>query len=239
MKSLLRKLVRSTGYDISKYSAFNNAPVQLANSLAHFGIDLVFDVGANTGQFGGELRDASFKGRIVSFEPLQHAFELLRERAAGDSLWQVHPRCAIGDFDGDVEINVAANSVSSSVLPMHETHVRIAAESAYVGKEKVAIHRLDSIAPKHVDGSRGYFLKIDTQGYEWNVLDGARETLRGAQGILCELSLVRLYEGQRLWLEMIERLASEGMSVWAIQKGFTDMDSGQSLQVDALFFRRR
>ncbi len=80
-------------------------------------------------------------------------------------------------------------------------------------------------------------MKIDTQGYEWNVLDGAEETLSKLKGLHCELSLVQLYEGQRLWLELLGRLEKEGFTLWNLQPGFTDTTSGRTLQVDATFFR--
>jgi hypothetical protein len=56
-------------------------------------------------------------------------------------------------------------------------------------------------------------------------------------GLLCELSLVPLYDGQRLWLEIIRRLEDEGFTLWSIHRGFTDPRDGRTLQVDALFFR--
>jgi hypothetical protein len=82
-----------------------------------------------------------------------------------------------------------------------------------------------------------YFIKIDTQGFEWQVLEGASETLKNATGVLCELSLVPLYEGQRLWLEIVERLKLEGFTLWSLQQVFCDKRSGRSLQVDAIFFK--
>ena len=98
--------------------------------------------------------------------------------------------------------------------------------------------RLDSIADKYLDANSQLFLKIDTQGYEWQVLDGAIETLKRAKGVLCEVSLVPLYEGQKVWLDVIGRLESEGFLLWALQKGFVDHRTGQSLQMDAIFLRR-
>ena len=81
-------------------------------------------------------------------------------------------------------------------------------------------------------------IKIDTQGFEWQVLDGATETVKRAQGVLLELSLVPLYDGQRLWREIIERMEKEGFTLWVIQKGFTDPRTGRSLQVDGIFLRQ-
>ena len=55
-------------------------------------------------------------------------------------------------------------------------------------------------------------------------------------GVLCELSLVVLYEGQHLWREMIDRLEAAGFILWGLQPGFMDQ-RGRNLQCDAIFFR--
>jgi FkbM family methyltransferase len=165
------------------------------------------------------------------------AHQELMENASRDALWDVHARGAIGDIDGEIEINIAGNSASSSVLPMLESHSDAVKGSVYVGKVKVPISRLDTLGKQYLSGSEKYFIKIDTRGFEWQVLDGASETLAKAQSIICELSLVPLYEGQRLWLEIIERLRSEGFILLSIQKGFTEPRNGQTLQVDAIFYR--
>ena len=68
--------------------------------------------------------------------------------------------------------------------------------------------------------------------------DGAKNTISRASGIICELSLVPLYNNQRLWREIIDRLDSEGFILWALQKGFTDPKTGQSLQMDGIFLRK-
>lgn len=237
LKRTVKSSIQAIGLDLHRLSPSQNPFFQLRKGLEKFSVDLVFDIGANTGQFATELRSIGYKGRIVSFEPLSDAHKKLNQEADRVSWWQVHPKIAIGDFDGEIEINVAGNSVSSSVLPMLEAHATAAVKSAYISTDKVAIARLDSIASNYLSGKENYFIKIDTQGFEWQVLDGAQETLANAQGVLCELSLVPLYEGQRLWLEMIERLNSQGFSLWAIQKGFTDPRDGRTLQVDAIFFR--
>jgi len=161
----------------------------------------------------------------------------LSAKASRDQKWHVHPRCAIGDYDGEITINIAANSVSSSVLPMMELHKSVNAASVYVGSESVPIYRLDSVSPGYLAKSHRPFLKIDTQGFEWQVLEGACQTLPQMQGVLCELSLVPLYEGGRLWLDMIKHLESEGFTLWCIQKGFLDARDGRTLQVDATFIR--
>lgn len=211
--------------------------MQVVSSLRKFEIDLVLDVGANKGQFASEIRHCGYAGRIVSFEPLSQAHGQLLQFSAGDSMWEAYPRCALGDHNGDVEINIAGNSQSSSILSMLESHRSAAPESAYEGKEIVPIKTLDAVVGQYLKDARAAFLKIDTQGFEWQVLDGARETLPHMKGILVELSLVPLYEGQHLWREVIDRLECKGFTLWAFKPGFSDQTSGRSLQVDGVFYR--
>jgi hypothetical protein len=98
---------------------------------------------------------------------------------------------------------------------------------------------LDSIANRYLNKNSNLFIKIDTQGYEWQVLDGANETLKRAQGVLCELSLVPLYHEQRLWRDVVDRLDQKGFMLWALQRGFTNPKTGQSLQMDGIFVRKK
>jgi FkbM family methyltransferase len=238
MKSMAKQIVSMLGYEVCRMTPSSSACAQIVSALKLVEADTVFDIGANAGQFASYIRNASYMGEIVSFEPLDSARISLAESVKRDRRWLLHERCAIGDYDGEVEINVAGNSVSSSVLSMHTSHAEAALGSAYVSSEKVPIKRLDGIASQYLNHNSKLFIKIDTQGFEWQVLDGAAETLRRAQGLICELSLIPLYEGQKLWRDVIDRLDQEGFMLWALQKGFTDPRTGQSLQMDGIFLRR-
>ena len=235
---IIKNIAKLFGILIIRDAPSNNPQKQLSTVLKFLKIDAVFDIGANEGQFAREMREHGYSGKIISFEPLTSARKNLLAFAALDLGWQVHEQSAIGDRDGEIEIHIAGNSVSSSVLPMLESHSSAAVGSSYVGSERVPIFKLDSIANKYLDKNYNLFIKIDTQGYEWQVLDGASETLKQAQGVLCELSLVLLYHEQRLWRDIIDRLDQWGFMLWALQKGFTNPKTGQSLQMDGIFIRK-
>jgi FkbM family methyltransferase len=237
VKSAIKKVFRKFGLEIHRYTPGVSPAAQIIASLRKFEIDLVLDVGANQGQFASEIRSGGYAGNIISFEPLSKAHVALQQASKGDAKWYVHPRCALADRNGEVEINIAGNSVSSSLLPMLDSHLSAAPPSAYVGRESVPLLTLDSIAPDFVAKFRKPFLKIDTQGFEWEVLDGAKSILPQMHGVLIELSLLPLYEGQHLWQEMIGRLERDGFFLWALQPGFTDPHNGRTLQVDGVFFR--
>lgn len=238
MKKTIRKIARSVGIEITRYRPSNSVVAQLAKALEVADTNVVFDIGANEGQFASEIREYGFNGKIVSFEPLTSAYKKLITLASPDPNWEVYDQLAIGDQDGEIEIHISGNSVSSSVLPMLESHSSAAVGSAYIDSERVPIARLDSVAKQYMTSESNLFIKIDTQGFEWQVLDGAHETLQQARGVLCELSLIPLYDGQRLWRDIVDRLDVEGFMLWALQKGFTDPRTGQSLQMDGIFLRR-
>jgi FkbM family methyltransferase len=237
-ESKIRTTFQKFGLDIHRYAPPKSAPLSLiVASFKEFGIDLVLDVGANEGQFATEIRRGGYTGNIVSFEPLSEAHGKLLQASDGDSRWNIYPRCALGDHNGEVEINIAGNSLSSSILPMLESHRSAAPESAYQGKEIVPVKTLDFATERYLKNACAPFLKIDTQGFEWQVLDGARDTLPRIKGILVELSLVPLYGGQHLWGEIIDRLGAEGFTLWAFEPVFSDPLDGRTLQVDGVFFR--
>ena len=237
IKQGIKQLLNAAGIEAHHFHPATSPLARLMVALRHSNIDLVIDIGANEGQFAKDLRAGGYSGRIVSFEPQSVAHGRLLKVSGGDTAWHVHPRCALGGRRGEIELNISGNSVSSSILPMLTSHSSAAPESAYLGHESVSLITLDSVAPPYLEGAQAPFLKIDTQGYEWHVLDGALATLPKVRGIQMELSLVPLYEGQRLWRECIERLEAEGFVVWSLQPEFVDPATGRTLQWDGLFFR--
>jgi len=200
-------------------------------------INLIFDVGANTGQFGELIYKMGYIGDIVSFEPLSSAYNILKKRANNFKAWTIAERCAIGDFDGETKINISENSISSSVLNILNEHTSAAPGSKYVGTETVQSHKLDTIGHNFIKNQDNIFLKIDTQGFESKILDGATEFIKGVKGMLIETSLVKLYEGQALFPDIYERALNAGFKLWGIQPAFVNKKSGRLLQADLVFFR--
>jgi FkbM family methyltransferase len=203
-------------------------------------IDLIIDVGANTGQYVKSLRESNYSGRVISFEPLSSAHEKLVKSSEKDSLWEIATRTAIGDHDGQITINISNNSVSSSVLEMLDSHAKASPESVYLNSETVKISRLDTIAKEYINKyqSNSIFLKIYVQGFERQVIEGAKEILLLTKGIQLELSLIPLYKDQVLFEEMLEVLKKEGYQLYFIIPGFSDPETGRMLQMDGIFFKK-
>lgn len=235
LRRLLQRLGRKAGYEIRRYSPQVSSDAQLARILTHLGIDLVLDVGANAGQYGRMLRTLGYRGRIVSFEPLSSAHVQLVEASRGDCLWEVAPRMALGDSEGEVSIHLARNSLSSSILNMLAEHERATPDSIYIGKETAPLMRLDNITSSYLKHARSVLLKIDTQGYEDRVLAGAQGVLDRIHSIQMELSLVPLYEGQVLFDDMRRHLELLGYGLSAMFPCYVHEVTGQTLQIDGIF----
>lgn len=232
----VRHLLHGLGLDVVRYDPAQSLPLRRKRLLAEQGIDLVLDVGANVGQFAMRMRALGYRGRIVSFEPLSAAFSDLSHSAGADPAWECR-RLAIGDRNGEATIHIAANSWSSSLLPMGGRHVESAPDSAYTGSESVQLRRLDALEDL-VRGDERIYLKLDTQGNELPALEGATGLLPHVRVIETELSLVPLYEGQALLGTVVEHLYSLGYELLTLEKAFTDPATGNVLQMDGLFVRR-
>jgi FkbM family methyltransferase len=238
MKSAIKRLLRKFGYDIRRHHEMSSETARFATMLAHHRINLVLDVGANVGQFAINLRtNFGYRGRIVSFEALQAPHAAVSKSSQKDPLWEVAPQAAIGALDGEIEINVSGNSVSSSILPMLDSHAQAAPDSRYRGVEKVPLRRLDTLAMQYIKEGSRIFLKVDTQGYERQVLEGAPAVMHKAVGVALEVSLTPLYQGDRLMPEMVQYMDGLGFELWGVSPAFVDQRTGRSLQLDAVFFR--
>jgi hypothetical protein len=96
---------------------------QLIKVLNFFKINYIIDVGANTGQFCEGVYANGYNGDIISFEPLSSAYNLLILNSKKIPTWEVYKRCAIGNIDGKIKINISQNSVSSSILIVSDKHL--------------------------------------------------------------------------------------------------------------------
>ncbi len=233
-----RLIARSAAFEVPRYFSERGWKRQFVKQLESRNVDVVFDVGANSGQYAKGLRKAGYKGRIVSFEPLSEPFSTLESKASTDPLWDCR-RYALGDIDGTISINIAGNAAqSSSVLPMLKSHQDVCPAANYIGTEDAPIHRLDSVAPEILGSANVAFLKVDVQGFEKQVLAGSKSTVNDrCVGMQLELSFLPLYEGGMLIREALELVYSLGFTLTGLLPCFTDLRDGRMLQADGIFFR--
>jgi FkbM family methyltransferase len=238
MKIFIKKFLKKINLRVEKIShnpKFSDLLVQLLNKN---NINLVLDVGANVGQFAQSIRINGYDKKIVSFEPVFKTYNSLLSNSKKYKNWQVFDRCALGENDGEVNINVSNYDLSSSILPMTNLHLEKNNTSFYVSKEKVKILRLDSIFDKVRVNNENTFLKLDVQGYESKVLNGAKNSLKIIKGLMLEVSIVELYKGEELWLDIVSRIIKMNFELHLIEKGFYDKKNNKLLQLDLVFFKK-
>lgn len=235
MKRTILNTFKSIGLQINRYP--DSDLKRRLKLIKYFEINKIFDIGANVGNYAMVMRKLGFEGNIVSFEPLSETFKKLQKNAAKDNNWETI-NIALGDKDGESEINIAGNNDSSSILEMMPSHSKSAPESSYIGNERIKVNKLDTLFENLYRKGDNAFVKIDTQGYELNVLQGAEKSLSHIKGIQIEMSLVQLYDGGILYKEMIDLIEKKGFSLFSIENGFSDPESGELLQMDGIFFKK-
>ena len=225
--SLVRSIVRRVGL------AADPRPPDVAAFLRSRDVSTVFDVGANTGQFGQSLRRLGYRGRIVSFEPLRDAFRQLEAKAARDPLWSAHC-CALGQTRGRAVIHVSAASDFSSLLMQRHTATDHAPQAANVGTEEVAVAMLD-------DFLGGFerercFLKIDTQGYERQVIAGGRRAMGLLCGVQMELPVIHLYEDVWTLSQAVDHMGALGFVICQVAPvSYHSLDPCSVIELDCTF----
>jgi FkbM family methyltransferase len=235
MKELIKKTLKKAGFQIKRFP--DGDYLRRIKIINDNHINLVLDVGANNGGYALSMREFGYTKKIISFEPLKSAFSELKISAQKDKNWILN-NYALGNEDTKSVINISGNSFSSSILNMLPQHLNSAPESRFISQEEIEIKKLDTIFSSMCSPTDNVMLKIDTQGYEKNVIDGAIESLPKIKIIQLEMSIVQLYESELMMTEMINYLDAKGYQLFSLENGFGDSESGQLLQVDGIFVRR-
>lgn len=236
-KKLRRILRRVAGRDLVPYTLPFSAELRLIAILRTLRIGIVIDVGAGHGEFGSEMLLNGFDGDLISIEPLASAHGDLLRAARSRPRWRVVERCAAGCENGESVIHVTRRSGSSSLRKPLARHAQADRDSVEVGSETTSVRRLDDLIPPLVAPGERLFLKIDVQGAEEDVLEGAAGLMSAVLGMQVELSTVELYEGQKLMPEMLAQLARLGFSLWDLSPVYVDAATGRVLQYDGVFCR--
>jgi FkbM family methyltransferase len=188
----------------NRYQEFS----QMAKILDELRINLVLDVGANTGQYASDLRALGYEGMICSFEPVERSFKRLEERFRSDPKWSGQ-RLALGDRAAEMTINVIPEltEMSSLLAPR--------GDRTGVEEETVQVARLDEMFAELAGGVSDprVFLKMDTQGYDLAVFEGAAGCLDSVMGLESELSVRPLYEGMRSYTEALSTYEAAGFTL--------------------------
>lgn len=202
--------------------------------LTKRGVNVFLDVGANIGQTGRVLRRAGYGGRIVSFEPIAECFAKLKAAADADPLWEAH-HTAIGADTGSAEIGVSQNYVSSSIREATDELIAIYEPIRYTRHEQIAVTRLDSLFDRIVQADDQVHLKIDTQGFERDVILGAEHCLPRIGSVRMEVAVSEVYRGEMLVPEAILMMQNLNFVLIEAWPAWRHPETGEVKQFDLLF----
>lgn len=191
--------------------------------LNYMNINLVLDVGANQGQYASELRSLGYDGHIISFEPVSETYSLLEQTARGDSKWKTY-KIGLGAENKTTEINVFPLSVMNSMLSEDAHNMRdlfiqnsVSEEACKSsGKESIELRRLDDIfgqITEYLGDECRLFIKLDTQGFDLEVLKGGQLTFQESLAIQSEISFIPIYVCMPNYKESIQAFESAGFGI--------------------------
>jgi FkbM family methyltransferase len=179
--------------------------------LTHqLGINVFLDVGANRGFFSKHLRMSGYRGYLFSFEPVADDHDRIEALAAKDSRWKTCC-CALGSENTTKEFHVnfsGEQTVLSSFLSLK-------APTDKTRTVTVEVRRLDAILPRllmEIESPR-IFLKMDTQGFDNEVIEGASGCLDQVLGIQSEISVIPLYDHMPHYTESLVRYERLGFAL--------------------------
>lgn len=207
--------------------------VEHTAALSKYDFDCVLDVGANKGQFALFSRKTFPNCRIISFEPLispGRIFTRLFERDPKTRL----VAAAIATNSGAITMHITEQDDSSSPLDLDESQQKIFG-SRVVETREVPCGPLKQFLAKDELGSHT-LLKIDTQGFEMEVLRAAEDVLDKIEAIYCEVSFICLYKGQALASDVIAFLKQKEFDLRGVYNLALDKHAGP-VQADMLFLR--
>jgi len=234
MKKKIRKLFNRFNVDIHRMAPGENNE----QWLYEHSIGTIIDIGAHVGKFSLPLRDRFPHATIYAFEPLSDAYKKLVANFYGDDYFKAY-NVALGNDNKVVQFHRSSRATSSSVLKLADLHKKAFPESADETIEEVEMKRLDDFFNTE-DNPLIYdvFIKLDVQGFEYEVLLGGRRTMPKATLLICEVSFEQLYEGQKLFGDVFHLLKEYGFEFKGMLDQIYHPQNGKILQANAIFCKK-
>lgn len=233
---ILKSLLRRAGLSVTRYPGPHTVAWNLARVLERYPVDLAVDVGAHHGEFASALRrDVRYSGRIVSFEPDPIAFAELERNLGADPRWTGH--ClALGGTRQVQVLHRSEGTDFSSLLEARAHGLERFPPLRQTGSIDVEVERLDTFLG---DDAAHLILKVDTQGYDLQVLSGSEGILDRVEAIVVELSVTPIYQGQPGLLEAMTALEGWGFEPIALVPLSRQCDRVRVVEFDGVFVRTK
>lgn len=214
LKKQVFKIAKKFGYTVIPNWRLHSftASEYLQKLFKRLEIDVVFDVGANVGQYYQFLRnEVGYEGLVVSFEPTPNLVRKLKEKAAREKSWVIQD-IALGAENGEFEFNVMENTeLNSFRQPSHEDTKLFVDLNVVREKVMVKTRELDAVYDEITQkyNKKNVYLKVDTQGFDLEVLKGASGSLIKIPALQVEVSVVPIYQEAPTYKDIISHLEAK------------------------------
>jgi FkbM family methyltransferase len=191
------------------------------------------DVGANEGEFTAAAARLANLSAVHAFEPQPSCHAKLSKVLATTPHGELHP-CALGAARSQMKLNCTANSRMTSLLMPNQAMEAFYEQGSFQISQSLDVHvmRLDDVLPPNLQIG---LLKIDVQGYEMPVLEGAKKTLLRTQALLLEANYVPHYADGSTFDAMHAWMTAHGFRTHAISAPF--MGPEGPLWADVIFVK--
>ena len=237
---LAKSVARSAGISLERYPPINTTPHHLRYLMKQLGITSVLDVGAHEGEYVNLLRKhVRFTGQIASFEPSAESFARLTAAWAGDPRWHGYAY-ALGSDPGFAELSLFGMSQLNSLLSPSRYGMEVFPTLANpTAIQKVEVCRLDDVFDQVVGRvpDPRVLLKIDTQGSDLRVLEGAAGVLDRILALQVEVPLKPIYDGMAPLSELLGFLGDLGFELTGVFPLARDPDHLRLLELDCILYR--
>jgi FkbM family methyltransferase len=209
----------------------------LKRLLAYIRADMVFDVGANVGQYALHLRRRlGYGGPIHSFEPIPRVAEQMLQTSRSDPSWKTWT-CGIGRRRERRQFNVMLGDQFSSFLdPSAKYAGRFHGQHSVVEVIEVDVITLDDAVRNAPIFSKG-LLKLDTQGTELEVLEAEPASIKLFSAIQIEVAFQQIYDGAPGFQDVAAKMTSMGYALCALFPN-NGGHFPHLLEMDAVFLKR-
>ena len=232
--AIIKGLFNLTGLDVTRAS---RNPGRTLLGLRHLPIRSVVDVGANTGQFARHIIQFFPEAKLYCFEPLAEPFATLQKWAQVQNERVSAFNVALGAEEGETKMFLhVEHSASSSLLATTEVCNQLYPQTRTQDSVPVKLTTLDA-ALSGQNLLDEVLVKLDTQGYERQVIQGARKTLSQACAVIVEINLFKLYDQQPSFIELATMLNELGFR-YAGNLDQTCSPTGEVVYVDAVFLKQ-
>lgn len=212
LASVVKRTLRRAGYAVVRSELIGSNPFEDVKQLLCDEVAIIFDVGANVGQTSHQLRTHFPRATVYAFEPYPPAFDALRARFDGVPNFEAH-NLGLGATDGRKTLFVNKSSLGNSFLRISEQATAHATHdwTKPAGTVEISVRTLDSFCRENTIPAID-LLKVDAQGYEGHILEGATTLLAGrkVRAVYVEVLFIPLYDGQDSFESVYGKLHAHG-----------------------------